>query len=182
MKIHSHALKDAKLIECRGFSDNRGQFTRIFCSDTMMQEMGLSKPLKHINHSFTARQGTIRGLRYQTAPALEAKVVRCIRGRVFDVMIDLRKGSETFLKTQTTEISRANNLAVYVPEGFAHGFQSLEDETEVIYMTTAAYNKECERSVRYSDPLFSIQWPLPVAEISEHDDAIPFLSENFEGI
>lgn len=180
MKFHPTPLQDAALVEFAPREDSRGSFTRVFCADTLQDNVRLSKPLKHINHSVTVKKGAVRGLRYQVAPALEAKIVRCLRGRTFDVIIDLRKKSPTFLKTFSTEL--APDKAVFVPEGFAHGFQTLEDNCEVMYMTTAPYNKECERSVRYSDPLFNIQWPLSVTDISEHDAAIPFLDKNFAGV
>ena len=180
MKFHPLPLQDAARVEFAPREDSRGTFTRVFCADTLQDNVRLTKPLKHINHSVTAKAGTIRGLRYQVAPALEAKIVRVLKGRTFDVIIDLRRKSPSFLKSFAGELTP--EMAVFVPEGFAHGFQTLEDGCEVMYMTTAPYNKDCERSVRYSDPLFDIKWPLPVTEISEHDAAIPFLDKNFAGV
>lgn len=176
MKLTPLPLKDALLIDLTPRIDARGSFTRVFCAETLP----LKKPLVHINHSVTAQAGTVRGLRYQVAPALEAKVVRCLRGKTFDVIADLRAGSPTFLQTFGTELTP--DKALFVPEGFAHGFQTLAPDCEVMYMTTAAYNKDCERSVRYSDPRLAIRWPLPVAGLSPHDAEIPFLDEHFEGI
>jgi dTDP-4-dehydrorhamnose 3,5-epimerase len=180
MKFHELPLNGAALIEFAPRIDDRGSFTRVFCADTLRDGVGLSKPLKHINHSVTVKKGAVRGLRYQVEPALEAKIVRCLRGKTFDVIVDLRRGSPTFLQFSATVLKP--DMAVYVPEGFAHGFQTLEDGAEVMYMTTEPYNKECERSVCWSDPRLGIAWPLEVTDISEHDAAVPLLDEGFEGI
>ncbi len=162
--------------------DNRGSFTRVFCADTLAEQANLNKPLKHINHSVSAHKGTVRGLRYQIAPALETKAVTCLRGRVFDVMVDLRRGSPSFMTCVVNEVSADNLATIFVPVGVAHGFQTLEGETHILYMTTEPYNKECERSVRYNDPALDIQWPLAVAEISDRDAAILDLPHDFLGI
>lgn len=162
--------------------DKRGTFTRVFCADTLAEQANLQSSLKHINCSVTAQKGSIRGLRYQVAPALEVKVVTCLRGRVFDVMVDLRKGSKTFMKVQANEISADAPASILVPQGVAHGFQTLEDNTEILYMTTQSYSPDCERSVRYSDPLFNIKWPLDVTDVSERDVVIPYLEQNFPGV
>lgn len=178
MKITALPLKDAVIVDAAPFTDNRGSFTRLFCADTLAAHF--QKPVRHVNHSVTAKAGTIRGLHYQKPPALEAKLFRCIRGSLFDVMIDLRKNSPTFLQHFGVTLSGPAQ-AVFVPEGFAHGFQSLEDNTEALYLTTEPFRKEHEGAIRYDDPLFNIRWPLPLTEISDRDRAIPHLGRNFGG-
>jgi dTDP-4-dehydrorhamnose 3,5-epimerase len=181
MKFSPLPLKDAMLVEFAPRGDARGSFTRVFCADTLEQNNIFGKPVKHINHSVTAKAGTIRGLHYQRPPALEAKLFRCLRGALFDVMIDLRKGSPTFIQTFTITLALPGE-AVFVPEGFAHGFQTLEDNTEAMYMTTAPYAPEHEGAIRYDDPLFKIQWPQAVTEISDRDKVTPDFDRAFRGL
>jgi dTDP-4-dehydrorhamnose 3,5-epimerase len=169
------------LVEFAPRVDSRGSFTRVFCADTLAENGIFKKPIKHINHSVTVKAGTVRGLHYQKPPALEAKLFRCIRGALFDVMIDLRKDSSTFLKAFTITLD-SSDRAVFVPEGFAHGFQTLEDNTEAMYMTTVPYAPEHEGAVRWDDPLFGIAWPLAATEITDRDRSIPLLSKDFIGM
>jgi dTDP-4-dehydrorhamnose 3,5-epimerase len=180
MKFAPLPVDGAALVEFAPRGDARGSFTRVFCAETLAANTGFKKPVAHVNHSVTAKKGAVRGLRYQVAPALEMKIVRCLRGRTFDVIVDLRRGSPTFLRHAALELSPER--AVFLPEGCAHGFQTLEEGCEVMYMTSAPYNRDCERSVRYSDPRLGIRWPLAVTDISEHDAGIVFLEEGFEGI
>lgn len=181
MRFSPLPLKDAALADFAPFTDNRGSFTRAFCADTLAANTAFKGPVRHINHSVTAKAGTIRGLHYQRPPALEAKFVRCIRGRVFDVMIDLRRNSPTFLKHFGIELG-GGTQGVFIPEGFAHGFQALEDNSEFMYVTSAPFSKEHEGAIRYDDPLFNIQWPLPATELSDRDRVIPSLDRDFPGL
>ncbi len=144
--------------------------------------MSLQKPIRQINQSITRQKGAVRGLHYQKSPALEAKIVRCLRGRVFDVMVDLRADSPTFLKHQAVELSAENAQAVYIPEGFAHGFQALEEDCELLYLHMTPYSKEYEGGLRYDDPKLGIQWPLAATQLSQRDTGFPLLDPSFRGI
>ncbi|MGT2489673.1 dTDP-4-dehydrorhamnose 3,5-epimerase family protein [Cupriavidus basilensis] len=134
------------------------------------------------NHSRTCKVGALRGLHFQSPPHAEMKLVRCIRGRVWDVVLDLRAGSPTFLQWHGEELSAANARMLVIPEGCAHGFQVLEPESELLYLHTASYAPEAEGGVRYDDPAFGIRWPSPVAEVSARDVSHPILSTGFSGI
>ena len=135
-----------------------------------------------MNHSFTKQKGSLRGMHYQLHPSKEIKMVRCIAGAVFDVIIDLRSGSDTFLKWIGIELSAENKKMVYIPEGFAHGFQCLEDDCELLYHHSTFYNPEAEAGIRFNDPLININWPLPLTTISPRDQQHPYLNQNFKGI
>lgn len=135
-----------------------------------------------MNHSYTKQVGTIRGMHYQLPPFNEIKMVRCIRGSVFDVIVDIRKDSPTFLKWVGVEISANNKKMIYIPAGFAHGFQTLEDDCELIYQHSALYMPAVEGGIRYSDALVNINWPLKLSSISERDKQHELLNTNFKGI
>lgn len=161
--------------------DARGRFTRLFCE----QELIAIRPHLHftqINLSETCGRGSLRGMHYQTHPAAEAKLIHCLRGRVFDVAIDLRVGSPTFLRWYAIELAEDNNRAVFIPEGFAHGFQALTDEAHLLYMHTAPWTSACEAGLRYDDPRLGIAWPLPVARVSERDRGYPLVDDAFGGM
>lgn len=161
--------------------DSRGWFTRIFCAGEF-SEMGIHKPWVQINHSFTRTKGTIRGMHFQLAPHEEVKLIRCISGAVRDVVVDLRKDSATFLQHFSEEISAENKLMICIPEGCAHGFQSLENDTQLIYHHSNYYVPGAEGGLHYNDPLLQISWPLPVSVVSDRDLNHPFLQPNFKGI
>lgn len=163
------------------FVDNRGMFERVLCTD-LLKQLGLNKPIVQVNRSITKTVGTIRGMHYQIPPSAETKIIRCIRGKIFDVIIDLRSSSPTFLHWHGVELSADNVLMMYVPEGCAHGFQTLEPDSELLYFHTATYNPEYERAVRFDDPKVNIQWPLSVSEVSERDRSHPWLPVDFTGI
>ena len=161
--------------------DARGRFTRLFC------ESELTPIRKHlcfaqINLSETKRRGTLRGMHYQTPPAAEGKLIRCLRGGVFDVAVDLRAESPTFLQWHALELTSDNDRAIFIPEGFAHGFQALTDEVHLLYMHTASWTPACEAGLRHDDPRLAINWPLPVTTISERDRGYPLIDENFAGM
>ena len=135
-----------------------------------------------MNHSVSYKKGTLRGMHFQVQPFSEIKMVRCIAGIVFDVIVDLRKGSSTFLQWFGAELSAENKTMIYIPEGFAHGFQCLSENCELLYHHTAIYNLEAEAGIKYNDPKINIEWPLPVTVISDRDNSHPFLNEDFKGI
>lgn len=163
------------------FKDERGWFARTFCKDEF-KEIGHDKEWVQLNHSFTKSTGTIRGMHYQHTPHSEIKLIRCISGTIYDVAIDLRRGSPTFLKWFGMELSAENKKMIYIPQGFAHGFQALTNDCEIIYHHTNYYTLEAEGAIKYDDPLISISWPLPISGISKKDQERPYLSKNFKGI
>ncbi len=181
MKFHQTFLKGAYVIEPEPFEDHRGKFSRIFCQEEM-KKIGHYKQIVQINHSMTKQKGAIRGMHFQKPPKAEIKIVKCIQGSVFDVIVDLRYGSPTKLQWYGEILSTENMKMMYVPEGFAHGFQSLEENSEIMYFVTESYSSEDEGGVRYNDHLIKISWTLEVAEVSKKDGEIPLLSPRFEGI
>jgi len=182
MKFHTTPIVDLFVAESDVLADGRGSFTRLYCAPSQQEALGFKKEIVQINRSVTAKKGSLRGLHYQKFPALEAKMVRCTRGRVHDVAVDLREGSATFLHHFVIELDGAGRQAVLIPEGCAHGFQTLEDDCEMLYLHTAAYAKEHEGGLRYNDPSLHIPWPLPVSAISPRDLAFPLIGKNFKGI
>jgi dTDP-4-dehydrorhamnose 3,5-epimerase len=163
------------------FGDERGQFARLFCAGELAVAHN-SRPIVQINHSITARTGAIRGLHFQRPPHAEVKWVRCLRGRVWDVAVDLRAGSATFLRWHAVVLSAMDRNALFIPEGFAHGFQVQEPDSELLYLHTAAYNPASEGAVRWNDPRLAIAWPLPVTDLSERDRHHPLIEPAFKGI
>jgi len=162
-------------------SDARGRFTRLFCE----QELAAVRPHLHftqINLSETRGVGAVRGLHYQALPAAEAKLIRCLRGRVFDVAVDVRAGSPTFLHWHWMELAEDNDRAFFIPEGFAHGFQSLTDEAHLLYMHTTPWTPSCEAGLRHDDPRLAIGWPLPVSNVSARDLGHPLIDQTFNGV
>lgn len=174
------SLKGAYIVEINPFTDDRGLFARFFCKNEF-QKIEHTKEFVQFNHSITNIKGTIRGMHYQIAPFSEIKLVRCIRGKVFDVIIDIRQSSPTFLKYFSIILSEENLLSLYIPEGFAHGFQALEANSQLIYHHTSYYQPGHEGGISYSDPLVGIKWPLPVTRISERDKNYELLKK-FNGI
>lgn len=174
-------LKGSYVIEPQPFVDDRGWFAR-YCCMNEFATIGHSKEWLQMNHSFTNQKGSLRGMHYQLSPFSEIKFVRCIAGTVFDVIVDLRKGSETFLQWFGTELSSINKKMIYIPEGFAHGFQCLSDNCELLYHHTEYYMPNAEAGIKYDDPKINIHWPLELTVISERDKSHPYLSKNFKGI
>lgn len=173
MKIQATSIPDVHVIEPQRHEDARGWFTRTWCAETFQQH-GLRPALSQCSASFNTRRGTIRGMHYQAAPHEEAKLVRCTRGSFVDIALDLRPASETFGRWFAIELSADNGKALYIPEGCAHGFQTLEDSTEVFYSISGAYAPESARGVRWNDPRFAINWPLvEEAFLSERDATYP---------
>jgi len=181
MRFIETPLKGSYVIELTPFKDHRGLFARTFCKKEFLQ-INHVKEFVQSNYSVTKSKGTIRGMHYQVPPACEIKLIRCIAGKAYDVIIDLREGSSTFLKYFAVELSPDNLKMIYVPEGYAHGFQTLENNTQLIYHHTNYYNQEAERSIRYNDPLIGIKWPLKPADISSKDEHHKLLDNTFKGI
>jgi dTDP-4-dehydrorhamnose 3,5-epimerase len=175
------SLHGAYIVEPEVFQDERGSFYRFFCTDEFRQ-IGHDKPWVQLNHSFTKSKGTVRGLHFQLPPHAEIKMVKCIAGKILDVIIDLRKGSSTFLQWTGVEISAENRRMMYIPEGFAHGFQTLTDDCEMIYHHSEVYTKDAEGGIRWNDPLINIKWPLPAFHISTRDQQFPLITNQFQGI
>jgi dTDP-4-dehydrorhamnose 3,5-epimerase len=165
-------LAGAYLIDPELLEDERGLFARTFCAREF-GEHDLQPVVAQANLSFNRRKGTLRGMHYQVAPAEEAKLVRCTSGAIFDVIIDMRPESPTYLSHFGAELSADNRRALYVPEMFAHGYQALADDTEVVYQVSEFYTPGSEQGLRHDDPAFGIEWPLPVSVISEKDGSWP---------
>lgn len=181
MRFEETPLKGNFLITPNKLNDNRGWFSRTFCKEEFTSA-NFSGEWVQMNHSFTITKGTIRGMHFQTKPHSEVKLVRCISGAVFDVAVDLREGSPTFLKWFGAEISSTNMRMMYIPVGFAHGFQALEQNSELLYLHSNYFTPSAEAGIRYDDPLLSVQWPLPAVNISDRDQGHAFLNKNFLGI
>jgi dTDP-4-dehydrorhamnose 3,5-epimerase len=181
MKFKQTLLQDSVIIEPEPFSDNRGMFFRVFCQHEL-QSILYGKNIVQINHSLTRQKGAIRGMHFQHPPKAEIKMVKCLRGSVFDVIIDLRHNSTTLLQWHGEILSAENMKMMYIPEGYAHGFQTLEENCELLYLHTEFYSPEHEGGVRYIDPKIGIKWPLEVTEISDKDGGYPLLTQDFGGI
>ena len=180
MKFTELELSGAYVVEIEKREDERGFFGRAWCAQEF-EAHGLKNTIRQINTSFSVKRGTIRGLHYQVDPHQETKFIRCTKGRIFDVVIDLRPESPTFKQWVGTELSADNYKMVYVPENFAHGFLTLEDNSEVYYPTTEFYTPNAERGIRFNDPAFGIDWPLEVSTFSEKDIShADFDPDNFQ--
>ena len=166
------ALAGVYVIEVERREDPRGFFARSWCREEF-QAQGLVADIAQCSVSFNRRRGTLRGMHYQGAPYEETKVVRCTMGRVFDVALDLRRGSATYCRWFGMDLSAENRRALYIPRGVAHGFQTLDDDAEVFYQISEPYRPEAVRGVRWDDPAFGISWPLPDPVLSEKDRAYP---------
>lgn len=181
MKIHTTPLAGLSVVEITPHVDNRGQFARLFCEDELSSLME-SRKIVQINHSRTKEVGAVRGMHYQLPPHSEMKLVRCLKGRVWDVALDLRPDSHSFLKWHAEELSAVNNRMMLIPEGFAHGFQVLEPDSELLYLHTASYAPEAEGGVKFDDPKFGIAWPLIPTDLSVRDASHMYIDNKFKGI
>ena len=166
------SLAGAFVIEPEKREDERGFFARTFCREEFAMR-GLNTEVVQCNVSFNKRKGTLRGMHYQVPPFAEAKLIRCTAGAIFDVIIDLRESSETFRRHFAVELCASTGRMLYIPEGFAHGFQTLLDDTEVFYQMSQAYAPQCARGVRWNDPAFGIEWPLAERTMHERDRNYP---------
>lgn len=175
-------LQGSYVIDININEDERGWFARTFCKDLFQQNIGIDVDWVQMNHSFSKQKGTIRGMHFQNQPFSEIKLVRCIAGSVYDVIIDVRKNSPTFLKWFGVELSAKNRKMIFIPKGFAHGFQTLEDNSELIYHHSSAYVPNVEGGIKYNDPRVNIEWPLNATNTSIRDEKHNLLTDNFIGI
>lgn len=181
MRVFDTPLAELKVVQSEPHHDARGSFTRLFCARELQPLLG-HREIAQINESRTRRAGTVRGLHFQYPPKAEMKLVRCLAGRIWDVAVDLRAGSTTFLRWYAQELTPENTKMMVIPEGFAHGFQALEPDSELMYINTEFYHPPAEGGVRHDDPRIEIAWPLPPQDLSPRDVAHPLLSEDFTGI
>ena len=162
-------------------SDSRGYLERVFC-DADLSDLLAGRAIVQVNHTLTVQAGTVRGMHFQYSPHADTKIVSCFRGSIFDVAVDLRKDSPTFLRWYGMVLSSDNYTSLFIPEGFAHGFQTLTGDCELLYFHTAPYVSGAEGAINATDPRVGIAWPKPVAARSSRDEAHPMLTADFEGI
>lgn len=174
-------LEGLKIIERKSICDSRGFLARIFCGD-QLKGAGWEKPIAQINQTVTKKKGTVRGMHFQNIPHTEMKLVSCLRGEIWDVAVDLRENSATFLHWHAEKLSAKNCRALLIPEGFAHGFQTLSDDCELLYLHSAQYRPESEAGLSPSDPKLSISWPIDFTEISIKDSNHTLISDKFKGL
>ena len=174
-------LEGLVVLQRKPLGDHRGFLERLFCADEL-NNLLFDKQIMQINLTFTAKQGTVRGMHFQHPPHAENKFVSCLRGEVFDVAVDLRQGSSTFLRWHAEVLSANNHRTLVIPEGFAHGFQALTDDCEMLYFHTALYQPTAEDGLHSQDPMFDIRWPLSIAELSPRDAAHSLLTDDFRGV
>lgn len=180
-EVNNTQIEGLNVIQRKPIGDDRGFLSRIFCSESF-KEFGFDKSISQINHTLTRNKGTIRGMHYQNPPHAEIKLVSCLHGEILDVAVDLRKDSPTFLHWHAEVLSADNHMSLLIPEGFAHGFQTLTDQCELLYLHSATYVKEAEGALNAFDPTLAIDWPLPVSEMSARDRSHPMIGKNFKGI
>ena len=174
-------INDLQVIERKPVGDSRGFLERLFCQEKVGQLLH-GKTIRQINHTFTQTRGAVRGLHFQYPPHAEIKIVTCLRGEVWDVAVDLRRGSPTFLKHHVVLLTEDNHQSYLIPEGFAHGFQTLTPDCQMLYFHTADYKAEAEDSLNALDPRLAIDWPEPITERSERDKNCPMLTDDFAGM
>lgn len=176
MRFEATSLPGVTLIRSQPIGDSRGHFVRTFCAREMVAH-GLNPDLAQASQSFNVKRGTLRGLHFQARPVMEDKLVRCIRGAIFDVMVDIRPGSPTFGNWVGYELSEENQRQLYAPRGFAHGFQTLTDDCTVSYYIAQFYEPAKASGIRFDDPDIGVKWPLPPVEQSPRDLGLPFLRD-----
>lgn len=180
LNITKLGLDGACSINPNTHEDNRGSFSRLFCKEELSAVFDGN--IAQINHSITNKKGSVRGLHFQYSPNTEIKIVKCIKGSVFDVIVDIREGSDTFLQWFGIILSKDNMSEILIPRGFAHGFQTLEDNSELLYLHSEVYTPGNEGALNVNDPLLGINWPLPFADISERDCSHSMIQSDFKGI
>lgn len=181
MQITKLELDGPLVITPQMHQDKRGEFGRIFCFNEFSEE-NVQFDIKQINHSITKQKGSVRGIHFQYPPKSESKLVKCIKGSIFDVIVDIRKDSPSFLQWISVVLSEANQKMLYIPSGFAHGFQTLDDDCELIYFHSDYYSPELEGGINYNDSILDIPWPLAVAEVSGKDKRHKYIDYEFKGI
>jgi dTDP-4-dehydrorhamnose 3,5-epimerase len=180
-KINKTSFSDLFSVNLKPLKDNRGQFKRLYCNDEFISIMD-NKPISQINYTFTKKKGSVRGLHYQIKPFSEKKIITCIKGEVYDVALDLRKNSPTFLKHFSIILSEKNNKMIVIPEGFAHGFQTLKENCEMMYFHSKPFNSKSERGINSLDPKLNIKWPLNFTKITYKDKNYSLLKIDFKDI
>lgn len=180
-EITDTPINGLKVITRKPMGDHRGFLSRIFCSEEL-QQAGWTRPIAQINHTYTQRKGTVRGLHFQYPPYAEMKLVSCLQGEIFDVAVDVRRDSPTFLQWHAEVLSAENNKALLVPEGFAHGFQALTDDAVILYCVNNFYTNHAEGGLYPVDGRLNISWPLPISELSQRDSQHGVLTPSFKGI
>lgn len=181
MKIHATPLDGVRVVELDRRLDSRGAFMRLFCEQDFASVLE-GRHIVQVNHSFTSQLGAVRGMHFQYAPHAEMKLIVSLHGAVWDVVVDLRPDSSTYLKWHGVDLAAENSMMMVIPEGCAHGFQVQASDSELIYFHTSAYAPEAEGGVRYDDPTLGIQWPLPVGEVSARDRTFSLIDKNFTGV
>ena len=179
--LHTTPIDGLHVIERKSVGDSRGFLERMYCQDAIGQLLQ-GKHVRQINRTLTRQKGTVRGLHFQNPPYAETKIVTCLKGQVWDVAVDLRRGSSTFLEHHAVLLTEDNHRSFLMPEGFAHGFQALTDDCEMLYFHTTDYNVEFEGALNAIDPSLSIPWPEPIVERSDRDVNHPMLAANFLGV
>jgi dTDP-4-dehydrorhamnose 3,5-epimerase len=179
--FHPTPLAGLWVVQRKSVEDQRGFFCRFFCAEEF-QAVGLKKPIAQINHTHTVKKGAVRGLHFQYPPHAEFKIVSCLCGEVYDVAVDIRKGSPTFLHWYGENLSAANQKSLLIPEGFAHGFQTLAENCELLYLHSEAFHTQAEGALHVADPEIRIIWPIAMTELSERDRSHPFIDMDFKGI
>ena len=174
-------LADLHIIQHKPFDDNRGYLERLFCVNEL-QPLLHGKAIVQVNHTLTVIQGTVRGMHFQHPPHAETKLITCLRGEVFDVAVDLRHNSSTFLHWHAERLSANSHRTLLIPEGFAHGFQTLSNNCEMLYLHTAAYHPAREGGLNPIDPRLAVRWPMEVGGLSQRDSSHPFIDDFFTGI
>ncbi|HEY4339433.1 MAG TPA: dTDP-4-dehydrorhamnose 3,5-epimerase family protein [Steroidobacteraceae bacterium] len=179
--LQETALAGLRVVRRQRVEDERGYFSRFFCAQELAAA-GFVLPIAQINHTYTTRRGSVRGLHYQGPPHSEDKFISCLRGEIFDVAVDLRRDSPTFLRWHGEVLSATNATSLLVPQGFAHGFQTLSDDCELIYLHSRPYAAGAEAGLNVRDPKLAINWPLPFGDISARDAAHPLITRGFIGL
>jgi len=174
-------IEGLKVVKREIIEDSRGFLSRIFCVEEFLCH-GFDKHINQINQTLTYQKGAVRGMHYQLTPYTEIKFVSCMRGEVYDVAVDLRQNSPTFLHWHGEILSEKNRKSMLIPEGFAHGFQALSDNCELLYLHSAPYNKSSESAININDPKLAIKFPLTISALSERDKSHPMIDDNFKGI
>lgn len=174
-------LAGLQVVQRQLISDARGFLSRFYCAEEF-RDAGVVKPIAQMNHTLTKQQGAVRGLHFQLPPHAETKIVSCLHGEIWDIAVDLRRDSPTFLHWHGEILSAENRKSLLIPEGFAHGFQALTPDCELLYLHTANYHPEAERGLQVSDPRLTIAWRLPIIDLSPRDQNHPFISSDFQGI
>jgi len=169
------------IVQRKAIEDHRGFLSRFYCADEF-RAAGLTKPIAQINHTLTRKKGAVRGLHFQHPPHVETKLVSCLKGKIWDVAVDLRCDSPTFLHWHGEILSAANRKSLLIPEGYAHGFQALAEDCELIYLHTATYHPEAEGALNAADSRLNLSWPLPIDDLSERDRNHPYIKSDFQGI